>query len=204
MTTVETRLPVVPSPRVTRPPRTAPVRVRLPGRTLLLVAGMPGAGKSTLLDGLRRRPGLTVLDSETHRVALGRRFPGLAYRRYRPLVHLLHRLAVVRAACSGAPTVVVHLPATAVSTRTAVALLAAVTGRAAHLLWLHVDPDDARRGQHDRGRVVPCRSFAGHARRAAGTDGRLLRGRPRGFRGITLLDRTRSEAGLVLDTTSVQ
>jgi AAA domain len=205
VTTLETPVPVVPSQavrtsRVAASSRGAPVRVRLPGRTLLLVAGMPGAGKSTLLGGLRRRPGLVILDSETYRVALARRFPRLAYRRYRPLVHLLHRLAVVRAACSSAPTVVVHLPATAASTRTAVALLAALTGRRAHLLWLHVDPGDARRGQHDRGRVVPSRSFAGHARRAAGTDGRLLRRRPVGFCGTTVLDRTQSRAGLVLDT----
>jgi hypothetical protein len=165
---------------------------------------MPGAGKSTLLGGLRRRRGLTVLDSETHRVALARRFPRLAYRRYRPLVHLLHRLAVIRAACSGTPTVVVHLPATAASTQTAVALLALLTGRAAHLLWLHVDPGDARRGQYDRGRVVPSRSFAGHARRAAGTDDRLLRRGPAGFRGTTVLDRSASGAGLVLDTGSLQ
>src|SRR5690349_12027083 len=178
----------------------APVRVRLPGRSLLLVAGMPGAGKSTLLGGLRRRPGLAVLDSETYRVALARRFPRLAYRRYRPVVHLLHRLAVVRAACSGTRTVVVHLPATAASTRTAVALLAALTGRGPHLLWLCVDADDARRGQHGRGRVLPSRSFARHARRAAATDGRLLRRRPAGFRGTTVLDRARSGAGLVLDT----
>ena len=208
MTTLETPTPVVP-PQAVRtsraaPPRRggrpAPVHVRLPGRTLLLVAGMPGAGKSTLLGGLRPRPGLRTLDSETHRAALARRFPGLAYRRYRPLVHLLHRLAVVRAACSDAPTVVVHLPATAAATRTAVALIAALTGRAAHLLWLRADPDEALRGQHDRGRIVPSGSFAGHARRAAATDGRLLRHRPRGFRGATVLDRSAAGAGLVLET----
>jgi hypothetical protein len=174
--------------------------VRLPGRTLLLVAGMPGSGKSTLLAGLPARPGLVVLDSDAHRAALGRRFPGLPYRRYRPLVHLLHRLALVRAARSDVATVAVHLPATGAPTRAAVVLLALLTGRAAHLLWVHANPDEALSGQHDRGRLVPSGSFAAHARRAVATHRRLLRGRVRGFSTITLLDRPAARAGLVLDT----
>jgi predicted kinase len=188
-----------PVPRLGRSsPR--PVRVRLPGRTLLLVAGMPGAGKSTLLAGVPPRPGLRVLDSDVHRAALARRFPGVPYGRYRPLVHLLHRLALVRAALSDVPTVVVHLPATAAATRTAVVLLAALTGRAAHLLWVHADPREALGVQRERGRVVPSSSFAGHARRAVATYGRLPHRRPRGFRDVTVLDRAAARAGLVLDT----
>jgi hypothetical protein len=190
VTTVE--LPLSARPRHTRPHAAcpAPVRLRLPRRSLLLVAGMPGAGKSTLLAGL---------DSDTYRAALTRRLPALAYRRYRPLVHLVHRLALVRAALSAAPTVVVHLPATAASTRAAVALVAAVTGRVAHLLWLHVDPADALAAQHARGRVVPASSFAAHARRAAVTERQLRGTRPRGFRSMTVLARARARAGLVLD-----
>jgi hypothetical protein len=111
---------------------------------------------------------------------------------------------MLRAALSAAPTVVVHLPATAVSTRAAVALLAAVTGRAAHLLWLPVDPDEALRGQRDRGRVVPSGSFAGHAQRAGTTDRRLLDGRPWGFAGVTVLPRAAARAGLVLDASVVR
>ena len=215
MTTVELPVPALPDvpasapaagrpacPARARPTRTGPTptRLRLPGRTLLLVAGMPGSGKSTLLAGLPARPGLVVLDSDAHRAALGRRFPGLPYRRYRPLVHLLHRLALVRAARSDVATVAVHLPATGAPTRAAVALLARLTGRAAHLLWLHADPDEALSGQHDRGRLVPSGSFAAHARRAVATHRRLLRGRVRGFSTITLLDRPAARAGLVLDT----
>lgn len=211
MTTVELPVPAarahaVPPPRrrpVPGPARPRPVQVRLPGRTLLLIAGMPGAGKSTLLAGVPPRPGLRVLDSDAQRVALARRFPRLPYRRYRPLVHLLHRLALVRAACSDVPTVVVHLPATAASTRAAVVLLAVLTGRAAHLVWLHADPGEALGGQRDRGRVVPSSSFAGHARRAVATHARLQRRRPRGFRGVTVLDRATARPGLVLDTRAV-
>jgi hypothetical protein len=172
----------------------------LPGRTLVLVAGMPGAGKSTLLAGLAPRPGTVVLDSDEHRAALARRFPRLPYRRYRGLVHLRHRLAVVRAACSGTPTVVVHLPATSVALRTVAAVLAVLTGRAAHLLWLHVDPDEALRGQRERGRLVPSASFAGHARRAVAAGVALRAGRAPGWRTVTVVDRTAARAGLVLDT----
>jgi predicted kinase len=207
VTTVELPLPVAPpraGPPAPRDLRRGPVRLRLPGRALLLVAGLPGAGKSTLLARLPRRPGLVLLDSDAQRVALARRFPGLAYRRYRPLVHLLHRLALVRAACSATRTVVVHLPATAASTRAAVALLALLTGRTAHLLWVHAEAAEALRGQRERGRVVPAGSFAGHARRAADLGQRLLRGRARGFRGVTVVDRRAARAGLVLETSAVQ
>jgi predicted kinase len=178
----------------------APIRLVVPGRTLVLVAGMPGAGKSTLLAQLPRRPGTVVLDSDDHRAALARRFPRLPYRRYRGLVHLRHRLAVVRAAFSGASTVVVHLPATSAVLRAAVAALAVLTGRAAHLLWLHVDPDDALRGQRERGRLVPSDSFAGHARRSAATATALREGRAPGWRTVTVTDRTAARAGLVLHT----
>jgi predicted kinase len=178
-----------------------PVRLALPGRTLLLVAGMPGAGKSTLLADLPAHPAVVAIDSQAYRGPFRRVLPAwLPYAAYRPLVHLVHRLAVVRAAFSRTPTVVVHLPATDPSTRAVVARLAAITGRQAHLLWLHVDPDDARRGQHVRGRVVPSRSFARHAAQAAQTMAELLGGRhPDGWRSVTVLNRSRAAAGLRLD-----
>jgi predicted kinase len=199
VTTIERPLPV--EQRTSAP---APVRLALPGRTLLLVAGMPGAGKSTLLAGLPRDPGVNVLDSDRHRSVLARRFPGVPYRRYRPLVHLRHRLALIGAASSPTGTVVVHLPATDAFTRAAVALLAALTGRTAYLLWLHVEPAEALRGQRDRGRTVPSRSFAGHARRGRATAERLRVRAPRGFADTTVLDRAGARAGLVLDTGPAQ
>ena len=204
MTTLELPVPAVPAPRPAPAPqaRPAPVRLAVPGRTLVLVAGLPGAGKSTLLAGLPRHLGTVVLDSDDHRAALARRFPRLPYHRYRALVHLRHRLAVVRAAASDTSTVVVHLPATSAVLRAAVALLAVLTGRAAHLLWLHVDPDDALRGQHDRGRLVPSGSFAGHARRAVAAAAALRDGHAPGWRTVTVVDRTAARAGLVLDTHS--
>jgi hypothetical protein len=115
-------------------------------------------------------------------------------------VHLRHRLAVVRAAFSDARTVVVHLPATSAVLRSAVALLAFLTGRTAHLLWLDVDPDDALRGQRARGRLVPSGSFAGHARRAEETAERLRGARPVGWGSVTVVDRVAARPGLRLDT----
>lgn len=179
-------------------------RIELPGRTLLLVAGMPGAGKSTLLAGLRPAPGLVVLDSEDHRSALQRLLPGVPYAWYRPLVHLWHRVAVLLAALSDAPTLVVHLPATDEPTRAAVARLATLTGRTAHLLWLHADPTAARQGQLARGRVVPDPSFAAHAERALATTAALLCGpTPSGWDSVTVIDRRAARAGLYLDTDAV-
>ncbi|WP_308283144.1 AAA family ATPase [Pseudonocardia nigra] len=185
-----------------RPP-VRPLPLELPGRTLLLVAGMPGAGKSTLLAGLPPVHGVAVVDSETHRAALRRLLPAaVPYDWYRPLVHLLHRLAVVFAAVSPAPIVVAHLPATDARTRTAVARLAALTGRAAHLLWLDVDPEEARRGQRERGRMVPEPSFARHAERATRTSALLREGPPPGWHSATVLDRAAARAGVQLQITS--
>jgi hypothetical protein len=191
-------LPVPPAP----PSRSAaPVRLRLPGRSLVLVAGMPGAGKSTMLRSVRPRPGLVVLDSDAQRDALVRLAPRMPYARLRPLVHLLHRLAVVVAALGGAPTVVVHLPATAPRLRRATILLARLSRRAPHLVWFDVDPADALRGQRERGRVVEPGSFARHAERAEGVTERLRTGAlAEPWRTVTVLDRPTAARGLTLDS----
>jgi len=179
---------------------TPPVRLALPGRTLLLVAGMPGAGKSTLLASLPATEGLTVLDSEAQRAALRPIARGLPYAWQRPVVHLMHRTAVVGAAVSATPTVVVHLPATQPTIRAAMARLAAATGRDAHLLWLHADAAEARRGQYARGRLVQEASFFAHARRAELTAAELVGDPPPGWRSVTVLDRVAARGGLRLDT----
>jgi predicted kinase len=176
-------------------------RLAVEGRVLVLVAGMPGAGKSTLLRGLAARPGLRVLDSETYRARLGSVLRPLPYRYYRPLVHLWHRLAALVALVSRTPTVLVHLPATDRRTRAVVAALARWTGRRAHLLWLHVDPQEALRGQQQRGRLIPSGSFAAHVELAAATSALLGSGRPEpGWTSATVLDRATAARGLSLVT----
>ncbi len=182
-------------------PPAGPVVIALPARSLVLVAGLPGAGKSALLAALPVGPDVLVVDSQDQRDALPRWLTeAVPYRVYRPLVHLRHRLAIVAAAVAGPATVVVHLPATAWRTRAAVALLAALTRRAAHLVWLDVDPAVALRGQRRRGRTVPSRAFAAHARRAAATTALLRTGHlPAGWCGVTVLERAAIRAGVALD-----
>lgn len=184
--------------------RYMPLLIALPDRALLLIAGMPGAGKTTLLQRLwasRNSPSdsVVVLDSDAIRAALARRWPMAPYRRYRPLVHLLHRLVIGRAALGTVPVLVVHLPATGAPTRAALAGLALLTGREAHVVWLDADPRQARAGQLARGRVVSAGSFARHSRRAIAITRRLRQGdRLPGWRSATLLDRTTARRGIVL------
>ncbi|MEQ3554833.1 AAA family ATPase [Pseudonocardia nematodicida] len=184
---------------VTAPSDGGGVRLVLPGRTLLLVAGLPGAGKSTLLQSLDAPAGTRLLDSGAVRTRLARLLPpGTPYPAYRWLTHLLHRSAVVAACLGPADTVIVHLPATSARVRTAVRLLARACGRAPHLLWLDVPPDLALRGQRARGRVVRTRPFARHAARAEGVGSRVRDGRERGWASVRSTDRSGARRGLVL------
>ncbi|GAA4995378.1 hypothetical protein GCM10025792_51970 [Pseudonocardia tropica] len=176
-----------------------PLVVVLPGRTLLLVAGLPGAGKSTLLAGLDAPAGTRVLDSGATRAVLARLLPAATpYPAYRWLTHLTHRASVVTAALGPADTVVVHLPATAPRVRAAVRALARLGGRAPHLLWLDTAPDQALDGQHARGRVVRSRPFAAHARRARDTADALLAGTETGWSSVRRTDRSGARGGLAL------
>ncbi|MGQ0482309.1 MAG: AAA family ATPase [Pseudonocardia sp.] len=148
-------------------------------RAFVLVAGIPGAGKSTLLRELSVGAQLAVLDSEPLRARLRSRLPaGLAYRHYRPLVHLWHRARIVAAALGGRDMVVAHLPATWAYTRWWLGMLAVVAGRHRYLVWVEADPESARAGQCARGRVVNAAGFARHVRRGRAFAGRLRAGRP--------------------------
>lgn len=188
------------TPRRALPVPGHPVCLALPGRVLLLVAGVPGAGKSTLLRRVPTGDTLRVLDSEVQRDRLVRLLPDVPYPRLRPWVHLLHRLAVVGVACGAVPTVVVHLPATGAGLRRAVRGLALATGREPHLLWIEAPAAEALCGQAARGRMVERGSFARHVARAAGVAERI-RGGTLGERWVsaTALDRRAASRGLVLD-----
>ncbi|WP_255660514.1 AAA family ATPase [Pseudonocardia sp. ICBG1293] len=177
----------------------APIVVVLPGRSLLLVAGIPGAGKSTLLAGLDAPAGTRVLDSGAARAVLARLLPDATpYPAYRWLTHLTHRASVVTVALGPADTVVVHLPATSPRMRAAVRALAVLGRRAPHLLWLDTTPDQALEGQHARGRVVRARPFAAHAARARATAEALATGGETGWTSVRRTDRSGARGGLAL------
>ncbi len=94
-----------PEPRVGRGVTTAtpPVRLALPGRTLLLVAGMPGRASPRCS---RACPPPTGWSCSTPRPSAPRsaRWPAACPTALqRPVVHLLHRSAVVAAAVSATP-----------------------------------------------------------------------------------------------------
>jgi predicted kinase len=172
-------------------------------RSFVLVAGIPGAGKSSML---ARRPiavpGAVVLDSDRVREWLRDRLPaGLPYRSYRGLVHLLYRVQIVLTALVALGPVVVHMPATAAFTRVAMVALAMLACRRRDLVWVHAEPEEARRGQRSRGRVLPRSSFERHVRRGGAFVERLRAGhRPPGWHRVTLLDRRQAGHGLVLTT----
>ena len=161
-------------------------------RSLVVLAGLPGAGKSTLL--ARLDPGgapVVVLDSDQVRPRLRAVLPaGLPYRYYRPLVHLVHRLRVLRHAVGRTGLLVVHEPSTRPTTRAWLVLIGVLTGRHRQFLWLDATPEQAMAGQVERGRLVRGGSFARHVRRAAWLRDRFAEGWvPRGWHALTVLTR---------------
>ncbi len=161
-------------------------------RSLIVLAGLPGAGKSTLLATVDTGGEPTVvLDSDQVPAALRAALPtGLPYRWYRPLVHLAHRTRVLWHALASPGLLLVHEPATRATTRAALVVVGALSGRPRHFLWLDASPDEAFSGQVRRGRVIRHHSFARHVRRAEAFRARFTEERPpRGWRALTRLTR---------------
>ncbi|WP_431873840.1 AAA family ATPase [Amycolatopsis sacchari] len=173
------------------------MRMTIERRSLVVVAGLPGSGKSTLLRRTAAHAPVTVLDSDQARdriAALVR--PGTPYRRYRPLVHVLHRLRVTVSAFSRAGPLVVHDPATGAGTRTWLLLVGLLSLRSRHFVWVECSPDDALAGQRARGRVLRPASFQRHVDRLPRVHAALRNG-PRGWTHTHVIDR--AVAGLRLE-----
>ena len=174
-------------------------KMTLESRSLLVIAGLPGSGKSTLLRSTESTGPVAVLDSDQMRARIRGWLPeGTPYRRYRPLVHVLHRLRVMLTAARANGPVVVHDPATGAGTRVWLLLTARLTGRARHLLWVDCTPGEAAAGQRARGRVLCRRSFRKHVRRLPRVRALLRAGPPRGWTGVTMIDRPTAADGLRL------
>ncbi|MFC7344608.1 AAA family ATPase [Saccharopolyspora griseoalba] len=179
-----------------------PPCLRLPyGRCLVVLAGVPGAGKTTLLHQVTADVPTICLDSEQVTDRLRTYLPRVRYPRLRPLVHLLHFGRIVTHSLSGRASVLAHAPATSRAKRLALLGIATITGRTPVLVWLHATPEDALRGQHDRGRTLPASSFRRHSHRGRRITRRLQQGQPP--RGWTahLLTRGQVTRGLHLTTT---
>ena len=129
--------------------------LRFPPGSFVLVGGIPGAGKTTLLDRVERSSTeARLLDSHAQRARLSRRLPSFVpYAAWRPLVHLLHYTAIVRALPGDGP-LIVHECGTRAAVRRLLVRQARRVGRSAHLVMLDADLPAARQGQLARGRVV--------------------------------------------------
>ena len=170
-----------------------PLQTRLPGRTLVVLGGLPGAGKTTLLRQLvRDRPaGTRALDAEDVTAALRSGGVHLPYRVLRPLVHAMHLAPVARVSAGGTGCVLTTDPLTSPLRRVAFALAARCTGRRLHVVLLDTSARDAALGQLRRGRALGPRRAARHVRRWEHLQDRLAATGRLGLLGpVTVVRRT--------------
>jgi predicted kinase len=128
---------------------------------VVVVAGLPGAGKTTLVGSHPR-----ALDSDALRLAWAPRLSPLPYPLWRPLVHALHWLAIVRALGRPGGVILVR-PFTSSLARRAVLRLARRHHAEVHLVVVDATPEQARAGQRARGRMLRDRAMRRHERRWA-------------------------------------
>jgi predicted kinase len=119
------------------------MQLSFPSDAVVVVAGVPGAGKTTLIRRAVDRSEVRVVDTEDRRVE-GKRW----------LLYAGHYTRIV-AAILGRRPAVIHSRGTLPVARRAIALLARLSGRPAHLVMLDAPREAAEAGQRRRGRAVP-------------------------------------------------
>jgi predicted kinase len=151
------------------------VQLAFPSDAVVVVAGVPGAGKTTLIRRGVDRDVARVVDTDD--------------RRRGPLLYLGHYARIAAAIAGGRP-VVVHSRGTHPAARRAIARLAAVRGRPAHLVLLDAGRDEADAGQRARGRTVAREEMDRQVARWRG----LMARRPdgEGWASIVTLDRAQA------------
>ena len=144
--------------------------------SVVVVAGVPGAGKTTLIRRAVDRSAARVVDTDD-RPRRGR------------LLYLGHYARIV-AAVAGRRPVVIHSRGTQPAARRAIAALAAVRGRPAHLVMLDADRSEAESGQRARGRGVGVEEMDRHVARWR----RLMDRGPgdEGWASVVVLDRAQA------------
>ncbi len=151
------------------------MELSFPAGAVVVVAGVPGAGKTTLIRRAVDRDGARVVDTDDVRLAGRRRL--LSVRHY----------ARIAAAVAGRRPAVIHSRGTHPAARRAIATLAALRGRPAHLVMVDADRDEAEAGQRARGRTVARAEMD----RQVARWGRLKARRPEdeGWASVAVLDR---------------
>ena len=165
--------------RLTGRPQTVDVRLSFPDNAVVVVAGVPGAGKSTLIRRVVDRSAVEVVDTDDQRRDGGR----ASYVR-----HYGRIVAAVR----GSRPVVIHSRGTVGTLRRAIALVAALHGRPAHLILLDAPRAEAEEGQRRRGRRVSHARMDREVERWARLRRRALR--REGWSSVTVLDRPSAAA----------
>jgi predicted kinase len=154
------------------------VQLSFPSNAVVVVAGVPGAGKTTLIRRVVDRDVAQVIDTDDRRDAGARR-----------LLYAGHYARIAAALAGGRP-VVIHSRGTHPAARRAIAVLARLRRRPAHLVMLHAERGEAEAGQRARGRTVA----AAEMERQLARWRRLLARRParEGWASVTVLDRARA------------
>lgn len=140
-------------------------RLRVPTRSLVVLAGLPGAGKTRLWRRLASPRPADVLALDAEQVAETLRSAPLPYAALRPFVHAWHLLRVARALRTSATCVLTTDPMTSRLQRLMLRTVAALTGRSLHVVLVDATAREAVLGQYRRGRTVSRRRMLRHVRR---------------------------------------
>ena len=149
------------------------MRLTFPSNAVVVVTGVPGAGKTTLIRRAVDRDLTRVVDTDDLRESGRKR-----------LLYAGHYLRIAFAVAGSRPAVI-HSRGTHPAARLAIAALAALRGRPAHLVMIDAARDEAEAGQRERGRKVPAAEMDRQLARWQ----RVMARRPRGWASIAVLTR---------------
>ncbi|HET9737583.1 MAG TPA: AAA family ATPase [Solirubrobacteraceae bacterium] len=155
------------------------MQLRFPSDAVVVVAGVPGAGKTTLIRRAVDRTTVRVVDTEDRR------------ERGERATYIGHYARIVGAVAGRRPAVI-HSRGTHAAARRAIALLARLRGRPAHLVMLDAPRAAAEAGQRRRGRTVPEPEMERHVARWRGLMRRVPAGE--GWASVVVLDREQAAA----------